>query len=93
MSAIHYNIEAAETFCAELRSERERLAERRSDEKVIYDDVFNSWRDHRAEGVKARLAELARDVDTVSAELDDLISAVQRQIRAAQEILGASEVW
>lgn len=93
MSGIHFNVEAAEAFCSQVRSRREALAERRSDEQTIYDDVFDGWRDHRAEGVKTRLAELGRNVEAVSAELDDLVAAVQRQIRAAQEYLGGSEVW
>jgi len=93
MSGIHYNVEAVELFCSQLRARREALAERLSDERVLYDAVFEHWKDHRAKGVQERLEELTRGVQTAAADLDDLIAALRRQIDAAREYLDGSEVW
>lgn len=93
MSAIHFNIEAAEDFCAQARSRREALAERLSDERALYETVFDAWKDARADAVRERLDALRRDVEKSASDLDDLIAAVQRQIDTAREYLSNSDVW
>lgn len=89
--SIHYNVEAVGSFSTAMRSVIDALAERSGDERLLYDSVFDEWRDHRAEAVKAQLEELQRTVANVSSEMDDLNQALARQMRAAQEYLDANQ--
>jgi hypothetical protein len=93
VSGIHFNVEAAESFCSQLQARREALSERLGDERAIYDSVFNDWKDRRGEAVKERLDGFTRQVQDAAGEIDDLLVAVRRQIGTAREILDASEVW
>jgi len=93
MNAIHFNVEAVEMFCNQLLARRDGLTERMADERNLYDAVFDGWRDHRGESVKMRLEELARTIQSIASDLDDLVLALREQVRAAQEYLGGSERW
>jgi hypothetical protein len=85
--SIHFNTEAADAFCREMTARREALAERQGDERSLFDTVFAEWRDARAGDVRQRLEELTRNTGQISAELEDLVNAMRRQIQAAQEYL------
>lgn len=89
--SIHYNIEAVGSFSNALKARIDALAERIGDERLLYDSVFDEWRDHRAEAVKAQLEELQRTVSSVSSDMDDLNQALAQQMRAAQEYLNANQ--
>lgn len=89
--SIHYNVEAVGSFTTAMRSRIDALSERIGDERLLYDSVFDEWRDHRAEAIRMKLEELQRTVLTVSADMEDLNSALAQQMRAAQEYLNANQ--
>jgi uncharacterized protein YukE len=93
MSEIHFNVEAVQAFCSDLAARRESLEERLRDEKQLFDLVFDSWRDHRAQAVRTRLDELTQTIQSATSDIDDLIRTMRDQIRAAEEYLGGPNVY